>query len=239
MISDTTDRMVERLSRVSFHTPAAYVYNPLSYARAPYGEYLKRYATGRKEAVFIGMNPGPWGMVQNGVPFGDTLSVREWLGIDGPVGRPAKRHPKRPVLGFACDRREVSGKRLWGWARQRFGTPQRFFERFFVANYCPLAFFNNDGANITPDRLRKADREALFDVCDQALRETLDAFQPRYVIGIGTFSESRARAALSDHTGGMTIGRISHPSPANPKANRGWARLIEGELKAMGLRIGA
>lgn len=237
MVADATDRMVNRLSAVTFHQPVTHVYNPLAYARAPYDEYLRRYATGRKEVVFIGMNPGPWGMVQNGVPFGDTPSVRDWMGIEAAVGQPEKPHPKRPVLGFACDRREVSGKRLWGWAQRRFDTPQRFFRRFFVANYCPLAFFNKDGVNITPDKLRKADREALFAICDQALLETVEALRPRFLIGIGAFVESRATAVASQLRAEVTVGRISHPSPANPRANRGWARLIEGELEEIGLRI--
>ncbi|MBD3240275.1 MAG: single-stranded DNA-binding protein [Chitinivibrionales bacterium] len=237
MIAETTDRMAERLSRITFHAPATHVYNPLIYARGPYEDYLQRYAAGRKEAVFIGMNPGPWGMVQNGIPFGDTPSVRDWLHITGTVGKPARPHPKRPVVGFACDRREVSGKRLWGWARQRYGTPERFFKRFFVANYCPLAFFAKDGTNITPDKLRKADREALFEVCDQGLRETIEQLHPRYIIGIGTFSESRAKVVAAELGNDVVVGRISHPSPANPKANRGWAQLIEGELAELGLRL--
>src|SRR5688572_32536315 len=95
------------------------------------------------------MNPGPFGMAQTGVPFGDVAMVRDWLGIVAAVAKPRDEHPKRPVLGFECQRSEVSGARLWGWARARFGTPQRFFERFFVANYCPLAFMESSGANRT------------------------------------------------------------------------------------------
>ncbi|HKJ89152.1 MAG TPA: single-stranded DNA-binding protein, partial [Gammaproteobacteria bacterium] len=136
-----------------------HVYNPLDYARNPHRRYLERYGRGRREVLLVGMNPGPYGMVQTGVPFGDVGMVRDWMGIEGEVGHPRREHPKRPVEGFGCTRGEASGRRLWGWARDRFGAAEAFFERFYVANYCPLAFFEESGANRTPDKLPREDRE--------------------------------------------------------------------------------
>ncbi|MEK6674238.1 MAG: single-stranded DNA-binding protein, partial [Planctomycetota bacterium] len=149
---------VKELGRLAFSPPVTHVYNPLVYAKACHFEYLDKYGRSAPEAVLVGMNPGPWGMVQTGVPFGVVSLVRDWLEICGPVGQPLELHPKRPVLGFDCKRKEVSGWRLWGWAREVFGTPDRFFDRFFVVNYCPLAFFQKDGGNVTPDKLRASDR---------------------------------------------------------------------------------
>src|SRR6185436_19075361 len=113
-------RLAGEVDAISFAPPVAYVYNPLVYARAPHELYLERYGRAPKEVVFVGMNPGPFGMAQTGVPFGDTAIVKRWFGIEAAVGRPPKEHPKRPILGFACERSEVSGTRLWGWAEQRF-----------------------------------------------------------------------------------------------------------------------
>lgn len=183
----------------------------------------------------LGMNPGPWGMAQTGIPFGEVTTVRDWLRIEAPVETPSAVHPKRPVQGFCCQRSEVSGKRLWGWARQRFKTPERFFARFFVANYCPLVFYEQSGRNRTPDSLRAAEKESLLAVCDRALRRTIEWMEPRYVVGVGAFAEGRARTALSGLD--VIIGRISHPSPANPRANRGWADLITKEFALLGIRI--
>ena len=132
-----------------FGPPVTHVYNPLEYARGPYLEYLARFGHPPKEAVFVGMNPGPFGMAQTGVPFGDVSAVSGWMGIRGAVGRPPTEHPKRPVLGFECPRSEVSGSRLWSWARSRFGSAEAFFGRFFVANYCPLVFLEESGRNRT------------------------------------------------------------------------------------------
>jgi single-strand selective monofunctional uracil DNA glycosylase len=179
------------------------------------------------------MNPGPFGMAQTGVPFGDVAMVRGWLGIEGAVGRPAREHPARPVLGFGCPRSEVSGTRLWGWARDRFGTPEKFFRRFFVLNYCPLAFLEESGRNRTPDRLPPAERAPLFAACDRALRASLEALRPRAVVGVGRFAADRAAQALAGLD--LPVGTILHPSPANPGANRNWEETVEGQLAAMGL----
>ncbi len=181
------------------------------------------------------MNPGPFGMAQTGVPFGEVSAIRDWLGIEGVVRKPKTEHPKRPVLGFACPRSEVSGARIWGWARRRFGSPERFFERFFVLNYCPLSFMEASGRNRTPDKLPAAEREPLFYACDRALRAGIEHLRPRFAIGVGAFAEARARAALDGL--GLTIGRILHPSPANPRANRGWEGQAEKELRSLGIDL--
>lgn len=232
-------RIARRLSKdvdgLSFEPPVAYVYNPLRYARAPHEAYLKRYGAGPKEVVLLGMNPGPFGMAQTGVPFGEVSAVRDWLGLDGRVGHPEHEHPKRPVQGLACPRSEVSGARLWGWAQARFGTPERFFARFFVVNYCPLVFMEESGRNRTPDKLPAAEREALFAACDRALKETVEVLSPRLVVGVGRFAEGRARAALDGAD--LEIGCMLHPSPASPKANRGWAEAAEADLAGLGLDL--
>ena len=228
-------RLSARVARLKFAPPVTHVYNPLEYARAPHERYLERYGTPPKEAVFVGMNPGPFGMAQTGVPFGDVKMVRDWIGISLQVDSPKGQHPKRPIQGFECTRSEVSGTRLWGWAKERFGTAEAFFQRFFVLNYCPLCFMETSGANFTPDKLPSAERETLFDACDEALRESVTVLKPRLVVGIGGFAAKRAQIALAGTE--ITIGSVLHPSPASPKANKGWARIVEQELAALGVQV--
>ena len=230
-----TDALLDELRPLRFGLPVTHVYNPLEYARKPHEQYLRLYASRPKQIVLLGMNPGPWGMAQTGIPFGEIEAVREWLRIEAPVSSPVEMHPKRPVLGFACPRSEVSGKRLWGWASKTFGEPNQFFARFFVVNYCPLLFLESSGRNRTPNNLRAAERKPLFEICDRALRRTIEWMKPNHVVGVGHFAGSRARQALAALD--LNIGQISHPSPANPQANRGWDRVIEGQLKAMGIKI--
>jgi single-strand selective monofunctional uracil DNA glycosylase len=226
----------EEVAALEFAPPVAYIYDPLEYAWAPQREYLERYGKAPREVVLLGMNPGPFGMAQTGVPFGDVGMVRGWLGIEASVGRPAREHPKRPVLGFACPRGEVSGQRLWGWARAKFGTPQRFFARFFVANYCPLAFMEASGRNLTPDKLPRAERERLFAACDRALRACVAELRPARVVGIGRFAAERAATALA--RSGVVLGCVPHPSPASPAANRGWEALMDRSLAELGILSG-
>lgn len=223
------------VSKLEFGEPVTHVYNPLEYARLSHEFYLKRFGGGPKEAVLVGMNPGPFGMGQTGVPFGDVGFVRDWMGIEAPVDRPVDEHPKRQVLGFDCERSEVSGSRLWGWAEQRFGTPERFFVRFFVLNYCPLLFMESTGRNRTPDKLSIEERAALLPACDRALRDSIEILSPGLVIGVGAWATKRVRAALGDE--GPTIGTVLHPSPASPKANRGWAPQAESDLRSLGIDL--
>lgn len=231
-------RIARELSRavdaLAFGEPVTHVYNPLDYARKPHEAYLERYARPGCQALLVGMNPGPFGMAQTGVPFGEVAHARDWLKLEAPVERPANEHPKRPIQGFACTRSEVSGERVWSWAKKRFGTPERFFRTFFVWNYCPLVFMEESGRNRTPDKLPAAEREPLFEVCDRALQRIALHLEPERVIGIGRFAQQRALAALA---GDWDVGTILHPSPASPLANQGWEPQAEAQLRALGIAL--
>lgn len=235
MLTTIADELASAVDDLRFGPPVAHVYNPLRYARAAHHAYLNLAGAGPGRVVLLGMNPGPWGMTQTGVPFGEVAYVREWLGIDAPVEPPVVQHPKRPILGFDCPRSEVSGRRVWGWAKQRFEAPDAFFERFLIWNYCPLAFLLESGANLTPDRLPARQKAPLFQACDRALRRAVEALEPRLVVGIGVFSEGRARRALEALD--VPIGRMLHPSPASPAANRGWREQAERDLRALGVEF--
>ena len=225
--------LAAEVDRLSFGPPVAEVYNPLAYAWQAHAEYLRRYGAGRKRVVFLGMNPGPWGMVQTGIPFGEVDAARNWLGIAAAVGAPRRLHPRRPVFGWDCPRSEPSGRRLWGLMRERFGTPQAFFVDHFVANYCPLAFFDEAGANLTPDRLRREDSRALQEVCDEHLARILAALRPDWAVGVGGYAAARLRAVCG--AGGVKVESILHPSPASPAANKGWAPAVTRRLQEIGI----
>jgi len=231
---ETTSNLSRELGRLSLPPPATHAYNPLDYATEPYRLYLERYARS-PEVILVGMNPGPWGMAQTGIPFGDVEYVRDWLGITGDVGKPLAEHPKRPVSGYGCQRKEGSGRRLWGWAKDRFVTPERFFSAFFVVNYCPLIYFLEDGTNLTPDKLPAATRRELFAVCDAALRQTVEMLKPRFVLGVGRFAERRVASSVAGLN--ATVGGVPHPSPASPQANRGWAAQMEASLERLGISL--
>jgi len=223
----------DKLDPIQFGAPVTHVYNPLRHAGRGHRRYLRRFGDSPKRVVFLGMNPGPYGMTQTGVPFGEISAVRDWLQIEERIERPANEHPKRPVDGFACTRSEVSGARLWGAIADHWRKPEAFFRRHFIANYCPLVFMEETGRNRTPDKLPGAERDALYEACDDHLRRLIQILEPEWIVGIGAFAENRARIALADRD--LNFGRILHPSPASPKANRGWANEARKDIRALGL----
>jgi single-strand selective monofunctional uracil DNA glycosylase len=218
----------QKVERLKFSPPVAHVYNPLTYAWKAHEEYLQRFGNSQKRVIFLGMNPGPFGMVQTGIPFGEITAVRDWMGINAQIEKPKKQHPARPILGFACERSEISGQRLWKLFAERFGPADKFFQNHFVVNYCPLAFLAESGANLTPDKLPKIESEPLFKICDTHLRHVLETLQPKWLIGVGGFAEKRAKLVAGDLP--FRISQILHPSPASPAAKRGWAEAATKQL---------
>ena len=234
-ISEATIVAAQKLSAgadaLNFAEPTTHIYNPLKYAWAGHRSYLEQHANSKKEVLFLGMNPGPFGMAQTGVPFGEVSFVRDWVGVDVIIEKPANEHPKRLIEGFDCQRSEVSGRRLWGLFSERFASPDTFFQDHFVANYCPLVFMEASGRNRTPDKLPLSEVAALYSLCDTHLYELFSAMQPEWVICVGAFAEGRAKVALRGCD--VQIGRILHPSPASPAANRGWAEQVTKQLEAL------
>ncbi len=229
-------RLAKACQQIRFHDPVRFVYNPLMYARAGYEEYLRKFGAGRKTVLFLGMNPGPWGMAQTGVPFGEVATVRDWMGISARVRPPTQQHPRVMITGFDCRRSEVSGNRLWGLVREQFGSPRDFFRSQLVVNYCPLLFLDASGRNLTPDKLAAADKEILTSVCDEHLSVVVDLLRPGWLVGIGKFAENRL-LKLRERSGrkGMGVLGIPHPSPANPAANRDWAGRTSAILREAGV----
>ena len=232
-IIKATKALSQSAGSLSFDLPTAYVYNPLKYAWEIHRQYLELAEGGKKKVVFLGMNPGPYGMAQTGVPFGEVSAVRDWMGLKGEVKKPNPEHPKRPVDGLECTKSEVSGRRLWGLFAEKFPEAPDFFQDHFVVNYCPLVFMEESGKNRTPDKLPVVETKPLEHVCDAHLRQVVEILEPEWLVGVGGFAEKRATIALSGKN--VQIGKILHPSPASPAANRGWAAAATKQLIEQGI----
>ena len=196
------------------------VYNPLAYAWEPHRAYLELASGGGAKTLLLGMNPGPHGMGQMGIPFAATSVVRELLKITNlEVGQPRKPHPKIPISGLDLPKEEVSGTRLWGLLANEYGSAESIFKSVFLLNHCPLMLFSGERAtNITPDKITGPTTKALLERCDEHLREVVDIMQIERVIGVGRYSEKRALNALSGID--ISVTTCWHPSPASPLANR-------------------
>jgi single-strand selective monofunctional uracil DNA glycosylase len=222
----------DRVDELRFAAPVTHVYNPLGYAWPAVRAYFERHGDSPRRVLLLGMNPGPWGMAQTGVPFGEVSAVRDWLQLRAQVGKPPREHPRRPVLGLDCPRSEVSGRRLWGLFAARFKTADRFFAAHLVLNHCPLVFMEESGRNRTPDKLPAGERAPLLAACDAALAALIDLYRPTWCVGIGSYAETRLRQICPPQ---VTVAGLLHPSPASPAANRGWADQAERMLIAQGV----
>ena len=233
---DAAQELCKDLRKIRFSKPVFCIYNPFEYAWNSYQTYLERFATEKKRVFYLGMNPGPWGMAQTGIPFGEVAAVRDWIGISASIKKPDPEHPKRPVTGLACTRSEVSGRRLWGLFAEKSGTAEDFFRDQFVANYCPLVFMDEGARNLTPDKLPAAEFAPLREACDKHLAKTLQILEPEYLVGVGQFAEiCLSRVATDSGISKPNVVRILHPSPASPAANRDWAGCVEKVLVENGI----
>lgn len=238
MSRDTSARILSALQRqreacdaMGFPKPVHTVYNPYDYAWDGVRRFVEAFATGPRRVLFLGMNPGPWGMAQTGVPFGEVAAVRDWMRLAPRVRAPAVQHPARPVEGMACARSEVSGRRFWGLMSTRFKDAPAFFRSHFVLNYCPLMFVLAGGANLTPDKLPARAQKPLFAACDDALATVIELLKPRVLVGVGGFAETALRRAAP----GTPVVRLLHPSPASPAANRDWSGAAIRQLTDSGV----
>lgn len=210
-----------------------FAYNPLDYAREAFFSYLDNYVNTSIDALFLGMNPGPNGMMQTGIPFGDIALVKSYLGISEGVKKPSLEHPKKPIMGFDWPKSEVSGTRLWGFFQSQYKQPKVFFKKFFVLNYCPLGFLSETGANVTPDKLNIEVRKKIETLCDAYLLEVAPLFNAKTLVGVGGYASKVFERLFPK----ASIATVLHPSPASPAANRGWAALASKQLHAAGLEF--
>jgi len=231
-IIKASQKLVDALKGLTFSDPITHTYNPLEYAWDPHKIFLEKFATGKKKVLFMGMNPGPYGMAQTGVPFGEISMVADWMKINTLVSPPENEHPKRPIQGFGCPKSEVSGRRLWGYFAKLYPDANDFFKDHYLTNYCPLVWMAETGRNITPDKVSKKEIAKVDAACDEFLAEVISLLEPKYLIGVGAYAEKKLSSITEKLLPGesFTIGKVLHPSPASPAANRGWEEAAEKQL---------
>ena len=218
------------LKKIESMTPVCHATNPLDYAWAHHEQYIRKWGGFGADTLLLGMNPGPWGMAQSGVPFGSTQMAREKLEIVAhELDTPPNAHPKRPIVGLSLARQEVSGQRLWSLLFNHYGTGEKVFSNVFVLNHCPLLLLGETGKNLTPDNLPASVMKPILEACDEHLLKVVDVMRIRRIIGVGKYAEKRARLAFKAQENGnamtrsgeeITITSCWHPSPASPLANR-------------------
>lgn len=227
---DAGRRLADELRPLVFSDPVTHSYLTLDYAAEGYEGYLEKFGNSPKKVLFLGMNPGPYGMAQTGVPFGEIAMVRDWMGLTPTIGKPENEHPKREITGMSCPKSEVSGRRLWGYFSEKYPKAEDFFKDHLVINFCPLIWMKNTGANLTPDKIKPSEIAAVDTACQNHLCRLIEILEPQYLIGVGAYAENRLLMAKGDLGAKAKVAKILHPSPASPAANRGWAEAAAKQL---------
>jgi len=227
--------LADDLRDLFFSEPVTHTYLTVDYAADGYESYLRKFGNSKKRVLMLGMNPGPYGMAQTGVPFGEIAMVRDWMGLNPKIGKPTNEHPKRPITGMACEKSEVSGRRLWGLFSEKFPKAEDFFKDHLVINFCPLIWMKDTGANLTPDKIKAAEMIAVDAVCQKHLRRMIEVLEPEFLIGVGAYAEKQMNLAKEELGASAVVGKILHPSPASPAANRGWAAAAHKQLRELGV----
>ncbi|XP_041764531.1 single-strand selective monofunctional uracil DNA glycosylase [Anopheles merus] len=224
------------LRQVALPWDVAACYDPIEYAAEIHCAYLQRFLDGPKPILFIGMNPGPWGMCQTGVPFGCVPAVRDWMGLRGTVSKPSPELAARPVEGLACTREEQSGKRWWGLFEELCGTSDRFFRSCFVYNLCPLAFFHQSGRNITPSELKGKAKGEIQSISEAFLAKALALLKPTVVVSVGRYTEDRMKTLTKQNRldPAVVTHCMPHPSPRSLN-NTNWPEKAKSWLTVHGI----
>lgn len=231
-IINRTKKFSKELESIKSIIPdSLFVYNPLTYALDMHLAYIEKYAIKNTKILFLGMNPGPFGMTQNGIPFGEINFVKDYFNFNCEIKSPKIEHQYRPIEGLGCSRSEVSGKRFWSLMRDHYGDSNSLVGQVYVANYCPFVFLEKTktAKNITPDKLPKEIRVVINKICDDYLWDTQEILQCESLIGIGKYAEKKLKNNKYPYSS------ILHPSPASPLANKGWAERASLKLEELKL----
>ncbi|KAI8124664.1 hypothetical protein FF38_10666 [Lucilia cuprina] len=218
----------EKLRNITTPLEISYIYNPVEYAADLHQAYLKKYLKGGKKVLFIGLNPGPNGMGQTGIPFGNITTVRDKMGLNGTVNQPPNIHPKRPVNGLATTIEEPSGKRLWTKFQELSdGSLDIFFEQCFVYNFCPLLFYNSKGDYISPQKLKAPYNRQISNACLHTIEQILELIQPEVIVAIGRYAYDNLKAVK--YCIEKRLLYLRHPSPR--ACTKNWSKIADEFFK--------
>ncbi|KAF7991960.1 hypothetical protein HCN44_010761 [Aphidius gifuensis] len=210
------------LDKLNYNNPIDYIYCPIIYAKTVHFNYLNKYCRDKKNIMILGMNPGPWGMSQTGVPFGEINIVIDWLKINGHIDKPKRQHEQRQVDGFSCKRSEISGRKFWSLFKKLSNNPDTFFRHCFLRN-----FFK---PTIIIIIIAGPEQKKLQEFCDQALIEVIKILDVKVIIGVGRFSEQRAKKVVKTAKLSTKVLWMIHPSP-RATIGKNWQNLTLDFLK--------
>jgi len=234
-----SDRLSERLAALP-PVGDLVALDPTRYCRSAWAAYLQMAA--RLGCVLVvGMNPGPHGMAQTGVPFTDPWIVDE-LDLQAPradvppADIPAVgswRHRSHRARGVLGSKREESAKRLWPLLREICApyaavgpsadkiaeATRRVCNEVLLVNALPICWLDPAGKNVSAEQVEKRApaqvREGLRDLVNEWLQAVADILRPAAVIGVGRWAREFVTDLDVDHFVEIPFrDGIKHPSPS-------------------------
>lgn len=208
--------------------------NVHAYALPAYEAFLRRYyATPEPRVAAIAMNPGKFGAVQTGIPFTDWPRGLELL---PDLDKLVDRGP-----GLPKPNREQSGRRVYAWGLERFGSHDAFFRELLVLLTCPIAVLEGEGArttNVPLDHLPRPEGRKCLDLIVRHAPALFAAAQPRAVLLMGAYAEGVWQALQERGVApALPVARTLHPAAHVPDpewiaaADAAWRKLGKATVR--------
>jgi hypothetical protein len=208
--------------------------NVHAHALPAYEAFLERYyADAHPPVAAIAMNPGKFGAVQTGIPFTDWPRGLELLpDLDKLVDR---------SVGLPNPNREQSGRRVYGWGLQRFGSYQELFRHVLFMLTCPVAVLEGQGTrvnNVPLDQLPRREAQRCLDLIVRRVPALLKAAQPKGMLLLGAYAEG-VWSALQAEGQAPAIPAVKGLHPAAHMPDPAWIERTDATWLELSRQVGA
>jgi single-strand selective monofunctional uracil DNA glycosylase len=213
------------------------VWNPALYAGKAHAEYLRRFPPRTGALLALGLNPGPYGMAQTGIPFTDCRTAKGDLGLPGldipgfapkdliarlkkPTGKWRGTYERSSLVVYAFL------KKAWG------GSLKGAYSNWFVGNPCPLLFLEPGGWNVTPAHPKLKKIAGMKELREVAVARFAAVLKPRGIVCLGADVAAAVEEVGEKLVGKDSYVRYPHPARAVPVK---WAEGLVADLKGRNL----
>jgi single-strand selective monofunctional uracil DNA glycosylase len=240
-------RRFEPMARQLARATGWLVLNPGRYGERWHARFRRAYPMSPRPLLVFGLNPGPYGMAQTGVPFTDLKRLesalpglwKDLVASGEPVTRPGLAPPS--LARHLTRTFESSSVRVYRFLERAYGRPELALREVVFVNPCPLLFIDPEtGANRTPADLPRALRarkaaelvHAFEELRRATVLEAVAELEPRGAILLGRDVAAAVGEALRAALGARSVVEWEHPARAVPET---WSRGLADELRKRGL----
>jgi single-strand selective monofunctional uracil DNA glycosylase len=215
------------------------VLDPSRYGERWHAPFRRLYPPRARPLLVFGLNPGPYGMAQTGIPFTDLKRLAQGLPrLAAELARSGERL-SLPGLApsslqpFLTRTFESSSVRVHRFLRLAHGSAERAFREVVFVNPCPLLFIDRAlGENRTPADLPRALRAGVDEARVEVVSVAVARLRARGAIVLGRDAAAALSVPLRARLGERAVVEWEHPARAVPDI---WARGLLAALRRRGL----